>query len=75
MAKTRIFGTPSEPLFNNFFGLPPELLEDCLHVLAETNENNMEIANEKQGYFKNGKSAGKTIFIIKDNTTLINGLQ
>lgn len=69
MAKTRIFGTPSEPLFNNFFGLPPELLEDCLHVLAETNENNMEIANEKQGYFKNGKSA-EYIFILCDALSL-----
>ena len=69
MAKTRIFGTPSEPLFNNCFGLPPALLEDSLHVLAEDNEKNMEIANEKQGYFKNGKTAGKT-FLSKKRAVL-----
>lgn len=64
MEKNRIFGTPLEPFFNNnSLGLSPSLLEDSLHTLAENNEKNMENANEKQGYFKNGKSAGKNYLL------------
>ena len=66
MEKNKIFATPSEPFFNNTFGLSASLLEDSLHVLAENNEKNMEIANEKQGYFKNGKSAGKANIFVRN---------
>ena len=58
LAKTRIFGTPSEPLFNDAFGLPPSLLEDSLQTLAENNEKNMDNADKDMGYFKNAKYAG-----------------
>ena len=58
LAKTRIFGTPSEPLFNDAFGLPPSLLDDSLQTLAENNEKNMDNADKDMGYFKNGKCAG-----------------
>jgi hypothetical protein len=58
LAKTRIFGTPSEPLFNDAFGLPPSLLEDSLQTLAENNEKNMDNADKDMGYFKNAECAG-----------------
>ena len=58
MEQCKIFGTPSEPLFNNNFGLSPLLLEENLHNLAEDNEKRIDMANEKQGHFKNGKNAG-----------------
>ncbi|XP_028396796.1 cyclin N-terminal domain-containing protein 1-like [Dendronephthya gigantea] len=69
LAKTRIFGTPSEPLFNDAFGLPPSLLEDSLQTLAEINERNMDNADKDMGYFKNAKCA-EYIFNLCDALTL-----
>ena len=59
MYKSRIFGTPPEPVFNMKSAcLPPELLEEALYVLADENEKSMDDANGIQGFFKDGKTAG-----------------
>lgn len=69
MYKSRIFGTPPEPVFNMKSAcLPPELLEEALYVLAAENEKSMNDANGMQGFFKGGKTAGnltyKTAFVV-----------
>lgn len=59
MYKSRIFGTPPEPVFNMKSAcLPPELLEEALYVLADENEKSMDDASAIQGFFKGGKTAG-----------------
>ena len=59
MYKSRIFGTPPEPVFNMKSAcLPPELLEEALYVLAAENEKTMNSANGMQGFFKGAKTAG-----------------
>lgn len=71
MYKSRIFGTPPEPVFNMKSAcLPPELLEEALYVLAAENEKSMNDANGMQGFFKGGKTAGnlfKIAFIVMSN--------
>ena len=69
MYKSRIFGTPPEPVFNMKSAcLPPDLLEEALYVLAAENEKSMNDANGLQGFFKGGKSAGilmyKSVFFF-----------
>ena len=69
MYKSRIFGTPPEPVFNMRSAcLPPDLLEEALYVLAAENEKSMNDANGMQGFFKGGKPAGilmyKSVFFI-----------
>ena len=60
MQRTRIFGTPPEPVFNmTVSGLTPDVLEEILYVLADENEKNMDCINEHKGYFKGGQSAGR----------------
>lgn len=60
MYKSRIFGTPPEPVFNMKSAcLPPELLEEALYVLADENEKSMDNASRIHGFFKGGKTAGK----------------
>ena len=62
MYKSRIFGTPPEPVFNmKSVCMTSELLEEALYVLADENERNMDDANAKQGLFKGGKTAGITV--------------
>lgn len=59
MFRSRIFGTPPEPVFNMKTAcLPPELLEEALYALAAENEKSMNSANGLQGFFKGGKNAG-----------------
>lgn len=59
MYKSRIFGTPPEPVFNMKSAcLPSELLEEALYVLADENEKSMDDASGIQGFFKDGKTAG-----------------
>ena len=61
MYKSRIFGTPPEPVFNMKSAcLPPELLEEALYVLADENEKSMDNASGIQGFFKGGKTAGNS---------------
>ena len=63
MYKSRIFGTPPEPVFNMKSAcLPPDLLEEALYVLAAENEKSMNDANGMQGFFKGGKSAGNIMY-------------
>lgn len=64
MSKSRIFGTPPEPVFNMKTAcLPPELLEEALYALAAENEKSMNTANGMQGFFKGGKNA-EYIFLL-----------
>lgn len=70
MYKSRIFGTPPEPVFNMKSAcLPPDLLEEALYVLAAENEKSMNDANGMQGFFKGGRPAGnlkyKRVFCCK----------
>lgn len=70
MYKSRIFGTPPEPVFNMKSAcLPPDLLEEALYVLAAENEKSMNDANGMQGFFKGGRPAGnltyKSVFYCK----------
>lgn len=67
MYKSRIFGTPPEPVFNMKSAcMPPELLEESLYVLADINEKNMDDASRIQGFFKGGKTAGKNVKNVKN---------
>ncbi|XP_078361348.1 cyclin N-terminal domain-containing protein 1-like [Oculina patagonica] len=64
MYKSRIFGTPPEPVFNMKSAcLPPELLEEALYVLAAENEKSMNDANGMQGFFKGGNTA-EYVFLL-----------
>ncbi|RMX44328.1 hypothetical protein pdam_00018874 [Pocillopora damicornis] len=64
MFRSRIFGTPPEPVFNMKTAcLPPELLEEALYALAAENEKSMNSANGLQGFFKGGKNA-EYVFLL-----------
>ncbi|XP_015754998.1 PREDICTED: cyclin N-terminal domain-containing protein 1-like [Acropora digitifera] len=67
MYKSRIFGTPPEPVFNMKSAcMPPELLEESLYVLADINEKNMDDASRIQGFFKGGKTAAYVFLLCED---------
>lgn len=75
MFKSRIFGTPPEPVFNMKTAcLPPELLEEALYALAAENEKSMNSANGLQGFFKGGENAGNVTevdFRLKKLPTIV----
>lgn len=75
MFRSRIFGTPPEPVFNMKTAcLPPELLEEALYALAAENEKSMNGANGLQGFFKGGKNAGNVTdvdFRLKKLPTIV----
>ena len=59
--KSRIFATPTEPVFNlKEFALSPNLLEESLHILAEENEKSIDaiLETDKFGLFKDGHPIG-----------------
>ncbi|XP_071144761.1 cyclin N-terminal domain-containing protein 1-like isoform X1 [Mytilus edulis] len=54
----KIFGTPTEPLFNEKSnGISPDILQEWLTSLAVLNSKHVDVSLKHEGLFKAGKSA------------------
>lgn len=54
----KIFGTPTEPLFNEKSnGISPDILQEWLTTLAVLNSKHVDVSLKHEGLFKAGKSA------------------